>query len=210
MPQLTNLIAHTGGYPYTFSALNKLLSLQAGAKRRLEIHLDDFCGWPARPKDWTRLSPFLEAADGFQHIHVSGEYTEGWFRIWTGSVATTWEDAEFCLFGEWNRCDPKRGGRTKPLSSRFIEVCGMLGVARVRRLVVNLLCKGRKNDLSVSYWWDLLEKLPGIEELELNPTGVVASGGDVWKVSTVPAVLPALRRVWIAASERLNSRLGMQ
>ena len=53
----------------------------------------------------------------------------------------------------------------------------------------------------MSYWWELLEKLPAIEELELYPTGVGESGGGVWEVSTAPAVLPALRRVQIVAPE---------
>jgi hypothetical protein len=207
MPQLTNLIVHTNGYPHTFLPLNQLLLLPADAKRRLELHLSRFCGWIARLEDWTGLSPLLDAADRFQHIHFSGEHKEGWFRMWTGGAATTWEDAEFCLFAEWKDDFGDSGMRTSRLASQFVEVCGALGVARARRLAVHLTAvdwrkfKKRQNDLSESYWWKLLEKLPGIEELELYLTGVGASGGGVWKVSTAPAVLPALRRVRVVAPE---------
>jgi hypothetical protein len=204
MSQLTNLISHTSGYPHTFLLLNQLLLLPADAKRRLELHLSRFCGWIPGLEDWTGLSPLLDAADGFQHIHFSGEYKEGWFRMWTGGAATTWEDAEFCLFAEWKN---DYGG--SGMQSQFVKVCDALGVARARMLVVHLtavdrwkfIFKKRQNDLSESYWWKLLEKLPGIEELELYPTGVGASGGGVWKVSTAPAVLPVLRRVRIVAPE---------
>ncbi len=60
-----------------------------------------------RSRSWSRkvyliqrLSPIVEAANGFQHIHFSGEKEEGWFRMWAGNAATTWEDAKFCLYGK--------------------------------------------------------------------------------------------------------------
>jgi len=193
--------------------LNQVLSLHVGAKRRLELHLSKFCDWVSRLDVWTGLSPLIEAADGFQHIHFSGEYNIGWFRMWTGSATTAWEDAAFGLFVEWNQSGGNWNTHRIELGPCFIGVCGALGVGRARRLVLHLTAvdpwnffyKKRHNDLSKAFWWDLLEKLPGIEELELHPTGVGASGGEVWKVSTAPAVLPALRRVWIVAPELYDS-----
>jgi hypothetical protein len=208
MPQLRNVIAHTDFDLDNLLLLNQLLLLQPGARRRLEVHLSIFYGWLASVASevWSRISPLLEAVDGIQHIHLSGEYDDGWFRMWTGSAATTWEDAEFCLFMEWNR---SQGSSRRPMARRFVEACGALGVARARRLVVHLtavdrwefLCKHIPSDLSKTYWWDLLEKLPGIEELDLYPTGVGESSGRVWEVSATPAVLPSLRRVRIVDPE---------
>ena len=209
MPRLRNLILRSQGHPHVFLNLNQLLSLQPGAKRRLEIY-PSTSGLIASLEDWTGLSPLLEAMGGFQHIQVSGHYKEGRYRIWTGSPSTTWEDAEFCLFAEWGQIN--HYWITSKMASRFVEVCGALDVAQVRRLVVNLTAidrvnENKQNDLSVLYWWGLLEKLPRIEELELYLSGVGAPGGGAWEVSTVPAVLPALRRVRIVTPELDNPSL---
>ncbi|KAH9046744.1 hypothetical protein EDB84DRAFT_1575670 [Lactarius hengduanensis] len=198
MPHLMNLIAHTSYFPGSIVLLNQLLSLRAGAKRRVELHPPEFCGWAGR-KDWIEgLSPILKAADGFRHIHFSREQKEGWFRLWTGTAATAWEDAEFCIFSEWSELGGANAGRSD--SPRFVA----LGVAQVRKLVIDLPSPHpekfwyRKKDLSRSYWWELLEKLPGIEELELRST-VERRIAGAWEVSVAPAVLPALRRVRIVA-----------
>ncbi|KAH8989722.1 hypothetical protein EDB92DRAFT_840120 [Lactarius akahatsu] len=198
MPHLMNLIAHTSYFPGSVIFLNQLLSLRAGTKRRLELHPPEFCGWAGR-KDWIEgLSPILKAADGFRHIYFPGEQKEGWFCLWTGSAATAWEDAEFCIFSEWRQLRGPNASRSD--SSRFVA----LGVALVRKLVINLPSPHpekfwyRKNDLSESYWWDLLEELPGIDELELR-SAVEREIAAAWEVSVAPAVLPALRRVRIVA-----------
>lgn len=191
VPQLTNLVSHTTGTPDTFIVLNRLL-LNDSAKRRLELELPQCSGL----SETEGLLPVIEAAGGFQHVHFSGDLKKGWFRIWTGSVATTWEDARFCLFAEWERRTSSY--RDGSLPSLFRK----LGMAQARRLVINFphvhVWKYKLKDLSMSYWWRLLETLPGIEELELSLTGAGVPG-DVWKVSTNPAVLPALRRVRIVA-----------
>ncbi|KAH9174537.1 hypothetical protein EDB89DRAFT_549474 [Lactarius sanguifluus] len=200
MPHLMNVIAHTSFCPDTVIFLNQLLSLRPGAKRRLELHLSEFCDWIGH-NDWIEgLSPILEGAGGFQNIHFSGEQKEGWFRLWTGSAATVWEDAKFCIFAEWRQLG---GAYTRSdSSSRFVA----LGVAQARKLVIDLPSPHpekfwyRKKDLSLSYWWQPLEKLPGIEELELRST-VVRRIAGAWEVSKAPAVLPALRRVRIVAPE---------
>ncbi|KAH9051061.1 hypothetical protein EDB87DRAFT_1752156 [Lactarius vividus] len=179
MPQLESLIVHPGNFLKPFTLLNQSLLLNAGAKRRLELHLPEFCDWIGHE----------EAADGFRHIHFSGEQKEGRFRLWTGNAGTAWEDAEFCLFAEWR---PFGGANTSG------------GVAQARKLVIDLPSPHpekfsyTKKDLSESYWWELLEKLPGIEELELRST-VEGKIAGAWEVSVAPALLPAMRRVRIVA-----------
>src|SRR6266702_1060021 len=145
----------------------------------------------------------LVAVNGFRHIHLSGERKEGWFRMWTGSAATTWEDAEFCLYAEWGEVPRyQRYLHGNVSASHLIALCVVLVAARVHRLVIDSPSLG----MSKSYWWKLLEKLHGIEELELYPDSVSALGG-AWmenrakRAKRAPAVLSALRRVRIVASE---------
>lgn len=198
IPQLTTLVSHTANDPDTFIVLNRLLLLNDSAKRRLELQLSEFCGWCSIEG----LLPVIEAAGGFQHVHFSGALTKGWFRIWTGCAATTWEDAGFCLFAEWET------HVSYPNRSKLPSLFYGLGVAQVRRLVIDFphvdVWKYKLKNLSMSYWWRLFEVLPGIEELELSLTGAGVPGG-VWEVSTGPAVLPALRRVRIVADREYAS-----
>ncbi|KAH9174538.1 hypothetical protein EDB89DRAFT_1951419 [Lactarius sanguifluus] len=193
-PGYLNLVVRPTG-PTHFRLLNQLLLLHAGAKRRLELGAQGDC--------MDGLSSVVEAVNGFQHIHLSGGRKEGWFRIWTGGAATTWEDAEFCLCAEWTEV-PKyqRYLHGNVSASHLIALCDVLGAARVHRLVINSPSLG----MSKSYWWELLETLPGVEELELNSTSVDALG-SAWMENTAkrarkaPAVLPVLRKVRILASE---------
>ncbi|KAI9432486.1 hypothetical protein H4582DRAFT_1104110 [Lactarius indigo] len=202
MPQLRNLIVRPSD-PTQFRLLNQLLSLHAGAKRRLELGAQGSYDWIVNEDCMDGLSSVVEAANGFQHIHLSGGRKEGWFRMWTGGAATTWEDAEFCLCAEWSEVPKyRRYLRGNVSASHLIALCDVLGAARVHRLVIDSPSLG----MLKSYWWELLEKLPGIEELELYSTSVDALGG-AWianttrRASRAPAVLPALRKVRIRASE---------
>ena len=116
--------------------------------------------------------PVIEAAGRFQHVPISGDLKKGWFRIWTGCAATTWEDAGFCLVAAWEaHTDPYSDASISTLLSLFYGI----GVAQARRLVINFpdvdMWKFKPKDLSMSYWWRLFETLPGIEELELSLTG---------------------------------------
>jgi len=101
LPHLENLIVRPL-YPCDFLQLNRILSLPAGVKRRLE--------WSAQGDRYERgldddflegVSTLVEAANGFRHIRFSGERKEGCFRMWTGPTNTPWEDAEFCLSVKW-------------------------------------------------------------------------------------------------------------
>ena len=198
MPCLTNLITHTSNNPTSFMELNKLLLLNAGVKRRVEVQLLAFDRW-CDPSHWTStgMSTLINAVGGFQHIHFSGSSLAkgGWLRMWTGCFTTTWEDAEFCLVTQWK---DSGGYKYGDLRTPFIA----LGVTQVRRLIIDFphvnVWKYKPRDLSDAYWWEIL---PEIEELELYYTGIGQGGfwRHVWELRTAPAVLPALRRVRIGA-----------
>ena len=72
----------------------------------------------------------------------------------------------------------------------------MLGRETARRLVIDSSLPG----LPPTYWWDLLERLPGIEELELYSANVTALS-LARRVNKSPTVLPFLRRVLIVPSK---------
>ncbi|KAH9023104.1 hypothetical protein EDB85DRAFT_1992729 [Lactarius pseudohatsudake] len=202
MLQLRNLIVRPTG-PTHFTLLNQLLLLHAGAKRRLELGAQGSYDWIVNEDCMDGLSSVVEAVNGFQHVYLSGGRKDGWFRMWTGGATTTWEDAEFCLCAEWTEV-PKyqRYLHGNVSASHLIALCDVLGTARVHRLVINSPSLG----MSKSYWWELLEKLPGVEELELYSTSVDALG-SAWMENTAkrarkaPAVLPVLRKVRILVSE---------
>jgi len=58
----------------------------------------------------------------------------------------------------------------------FLTIAGVLCKKTARRLVIDSPFPG----LPTTYWWDLLEGLPGIEELELLSASVTALG-VAWK-----------------------------
>ncbi|KAI9432481.1 hypothetical protein H4582DRAFT_1883901 [Lactarius indigo] len=193
MPQLMDLVV-SATPPDQFIVLNQLLLLQVGARRRLELPSSAFHSKFFDMYSIDDLLPVVEATNRL-HIHFSGTQMEGWFRLWTGNAATTWEDAEFCLYTEW------RAARLSRENLRdLFALCDALGAARVRNLVIDSLTPA----LPKSYWWKLLENLPEIEELELSPTSVDVLG-SAWKVNKAPVVLPALQRVRIMGPKLDNS-----
>ncbi len=217
MPQLMHVIVHCTHDIDSFVLLNRLLLLPVGVKRRLElkcIRLGDDLGMEG-------ILPLLEATNGIQHLHFSGKLGDGWFRMWTGSTATAWEDSEFCLFTKWG--DGGRPHSDREISEfrhRIIALCDTLGAAQARRLVIDFPApytpykdawrwKPLKSlpGIKESYWWETLQRLPGIEELELHPARAVSRSvlvGGTWKVSRdrPPACwLPGLRRVQIIVPE---------
>jgi len=68
------------------------------------------------------LSPIVEVVNGFQHIHFSGEEKEGWFRMWTGNVAT-WEDAEFCFYAKWKGFTRNMRRNVTPTPAYLLLAC---------------------------------------------------------------------------------------
>ena len=183
MPELKHLIVHTYT-PREFILLNRQLLLHADAKRRMQLYMT-FPEFNLSPYWVDFLSPIAEAANGFKHVHVSGSQKEGRCRLWTGDTATTWEGAKFCLSLEWSAFDAES-------FHHFITMCDRLGVAQVRKLVIDSPNPG----LPALSWWKILETLPGIEELELYATSVVTLDA-AWSAESAPAVLPALRKVLI-------------
>jgi hypothetical protein len=184
MPQLTNLTVRAYS-PKEFTRLNQLLVLQVGAKKRMELPAALFQTSFFDRHGINDLLFLVGIADGFQHIHFSGGQKEGWFRLWTGNAVTTWEDAEFCLHVEW-----REPGLSRENLRYFMAFCGVLGAARVCRLVID-----SPSGLQKPYWSLILHKLPGIEEVELSPASV-----DMWKGIGAPTMLPALRRVRVIDS----------
>src|SRR6266404_7021358 len=101
LPHLENLIVRPL-YPCNFLRLNQILSLPPGVKRQLELGArGTYHDWVLDDNFLEGVSTFVEAANGFRHIHFSGERKEGCFRMWTGPTNTPWEDAEFCLSAKW-------------------------------------------------------------------------------------------------------------
>lgn len=199
MPQLMNLIVGADSAD-EFILLNRLLRPHVDAKRRLEMYVSEAYGYCSVLGSFDAhrinyLSQIVEAAYGFKNIHISGAPTECWCRLWTGGAVTTWEDAKFCLSFEW-------AGFRKESLHDFITVCDALGMARVRKLVIDSTYPGPP----MSTWWKFLERLPGIEELELYSASVDTLGA-AWKVNLAPAVLPALRRVRIVDPGEVTSPL---
>ena len=150
MPCLTTLITHTFDDPEAFMQLNRLLLLNAAVKRRVEVDQLQLHSWNDL-SHWvsTGMSTLINAAGGFQHIVHFSEKLEtsirAWFRMWTGCLSTTWEDAEFCLVTRWKDSGYISGDSRSP----FIA----LGVTQVRRLIIDFphVNKFKPRDLSKSY-----------------------------------------------------------
>ena len=220
MPQLMHVIVHCTCNPDSFVLLNRLLSLPVGVKRRLELETPELCAWLCDNNWMEDILPLLGATNGIQHLHFSGKLEAGWFRMWAGSTATTWEDSEFCLFEKWRFMGSYSGCAASESRRRFIALCDTLGAAQAQRLVIDFPApyspykdawKWKPLEslpgIKESYWWETLQRLPGIEELELHPARVVSRSvlvGGTWEVSCdrSPACwLPGLLRVQIVVPE---------
>jgi hypothetical protein len=193
MPQLVNLVVRAREAD-PFILLHRLLLSHVDVKWRLELYASaPYYEYSIHlsPYQIDCLSQIVKAADGFNHIQISGTLTEGWCRLWTGNALTTWEDAKFCFCFGWDGF----GFRKESLyhfTQDFMTTCVALGAARLRKLVIDSPQPG----LPMSSWWKLLGKLRGIEELELHLASVDTLGA-AWEVNLAPAVLPALRKVRI-------------
>ncbi|KAI0272852.1 hypothetical protein BGY98DRAFT_153059 [Russula aff. rugulosa BPL654] len=94
LPHLEELLVHANS-PRYFALLNQRLAIPRGAKRRLELRTLAVAGWARWLRWFNSLQPIIEAANGLRHVYLSGGAKEGTFRVWSGDVATTYEDAEF-------------------------------------------------------------------------------------------------------------------
>ncbi|KAH9174536.1 hypothetical protein EDB89DRAFT_2148108 [Lactarius sanguifluus] len=198
MPHLTNLVVRADS-PRFFVLLNEHLSLPKGAKRWLELHALAVAGWGRWARWFATLPPTIEAANGLKHAFLSCGAKEGIFRVWTGDMDPGCEDAEFCFNMYWygsptNPPDPCPTGLASPIFHLPV-LCDMLGASRVR----NLELEGH-SELPNSLWWELLQKLQAVEQLEIH-SGAATALYSAWDDVDAPTVLPAWQRVRFVRTE---------
>lgn len=192
MPHLTNLVVRADS-PRFFVLLHEHLSLPKGAKRRFVLHTYAVAGWDRWARWFATFPSIIEAANGLQYAYLSGGAKEGSFRVWTGMDPND-EDAEFYFNMYWYGSPTNPPDSYPPsLSSPMFHLptlCDMLGAStRVR----NLELEGYP-ELPNSYWWELLQNLQAVEQLEIH-LGAVRALYTAWDDVNAPAVLPALQRV---------------
>jgi hypothetical protein len=196
LPHLKEFSVHADS-PRYFALLNQRLALPRGAKRRMELRTLAVAGWGRWLRWFNALLPIIEAANGLQHVSLSGGAKEGTFRVWSGDVATAYEDAEFS-FGMYWYGSPMMTTMDQRLTSPIFHLgglCDLLGATkRGRTLMLVGDPKPTRVDLPTFCWRMLLEKLPAIEELELH-ANVVKALYTAWEEVGAPAVLPALRQI---------------
>lgn len=198
MPHLMNLAVRADS-PRFFVLLHEHLLLPKGAKRRLLLHTYAVAGWDRWARWFATFPSIIEAANGLQYAYLSVGAKAGAFRVWTG-VDPVCEDAEFYFDMYW------RGSPTSPpdpyppsLSSPVFHLpvlCDMLGAStRVR----NLELEGY-SELPNSFWWELLQKLQAVEQLEIH-SGAVRALYTAWNDVEAPTVLPSLQGVRLVRTE---------
>ncbi|KAI9432485.1 hypothetical protein H4582DRAFT_1104051 [Lactarius indigo] len=193
MPHLTNLVVHADS-PRFFVLLNEHLSLPKGAKRWLKLRVLAVAGWDRWARWFASLPPTIGAANGLNHAYLSGEAKEGTFRVWTGDTDSACEDAEFCFDMYWYESppDPPPDPCLTSLASPIFHLpvlCDMLGASRAR----NLTLEGH-SELPNSFWWELLQRLQAVEQLEIHSDAANALY-SAWDGIDAPVVLPALQSV---------------
>jgi hypothetical protein len=205
MPCLTNLIVHADS-PRFFAMLNRRLALPPTSKRQLVLHTLAISGWGRWARWFAFLLPFIKAANGLQHVYLTGGAKEGTFRTWTGDAATAYEDAEFGFKMYWyGSPDSHFMNVTSPILL-LDGLCDLLGATKHgRRLILEEDLA--RSELPASWWWKLLEKLPAVEVLEIHPNvGKVLY--TAWNGADAPVVLPALRQVQFMQNEASVSSIA--
>ena len=198
LPLLEELLVHTDS-PRYFALLNQRLALPRGAKRRLELRTLAVSGWARWLRWFNALLPIIEAANGLQHVYLSGGAKEGTFRMWSGDVAATYEDAEFSFEMYWYG-SPTTTTMDQSITSPIFHLgglCYLLGATKCgRTLMLGDDPLPTRVELPTFCWWTLLEKLPAVEELELH-ANVVKALYTAWEEVGAPAVLPALHQIHV-------------
>ena len=198
MPHLTNLFVRADS-PRFFVLLHEHISLPEGAKRGFELHTYAVAGWDRWARWFATFPSIIEAANGLQYAYLSGGAKEGSFRVWTGGDPSG-EDAEFYFDIYWYGSpttppDPDPPSLSSPMF-HLPSMCDMLGAStRVR----NLGLEGYA-ELPASFWWELLQKLHAVENLEIHSDAMRALF-TAWDDANAPAVLPALQRVRLMRTE---------
>jgi hypothetical protein len=198
LPHLEEFSVHADS-PRYFALLNQKLALPRGAKRRMELRTLAVAGWSRWLRWFNALLPIIEAANGLQHIYLSGGAKEGTFRMWSGDVATTYEDAEFSFEMYWYG-SPMMTTTDQRLTSPIFHLgglCDLLGATKCgRTLMLGGDPTPTRVELPMFCWWMLLEKLPAVEKLELR-ADVVKALYTAWEEVGAPAVLPALHQIHV-------------
>ncbi|KAH9046746.1 hypothetical protein EDB84DRAFT_1558097 [Lactarius hengduanensis] len=155
--------------PRHFVLLAMQLAIPETAQKRLAVRTLAAPGWGFWARWLEALPPLYSAREGLQHILISGGPTCGCFRAWTDGP---YDDmARFCFEMEWHGSPPAPDGvRAIELTSPFYRLhtlCDELKAARVSRVVV----EGDPGRVVVpdDYWYQLLARLPAVEELWLYP-----------------------------------------
>ncbi|KAH9174535.1 hypothetical protein EDB89DRAFT_1951406 [Lactarius sanguifluus] len=155
--------------PRHFVLLAMQLAIPETARKRLAVRTLAAPGWGFWARWLEALPPLYSARGGLQHILISGGPTRGCFRAWTDGP---YDDmARFCFEMEWHGSPPAPDGvRAIELTSPFYRLhtlCDELKAARVSRVVV----EGDPGRVVVpdDYWYQLLARLPAVEELWLYP-----------------------------------------
>ena len=198
LPHLEEISVHADS-PRYFALLNQRLALPRGAKRRLELRTLAVAGWDRWLRWFNILLPIIEAANGLQHVCLSGGAKEGTFRLWSGDVDTAYEDAEFSFEMYWYG-SPMMTTMDQHLTSPIFHLgglCDLLGATKCGR---TLMLEGDPSptrvELPAFCWWMLLEKLPAVEELELD-ANLVKALYTAWEEVGAPAVMPALHQIHV-------------
>jgi len=168
--------------PAIFTILHRRLTLPDGAKRRVSarsLDLGDSAFWAPS------LLTLIKVAKGLRHMWLDCGTVEGVVRLWTGDLGH--EEAVFSFELCWWWLSGSGG-----LIFRLAELCNLLGVENV--LTFSLSTHLDPINLARRYWWNLLGKLPAVEELELN-ADAMRELMFAWDHNDAPAVLPALRSV---------------
>jgi hypothetical protein len=173
LPHLEEFVVHADS-PRYFVLLNQRLTLPRCAKRCLELRMLAVAGWHRWHRWFTALLPTIETANGLQHIYLCGGAKEGTFRMWSGDTATSFEDAELGLEIYWYGSPQMKTvlHYTSPIF-HLGGLCDLLGATKSGRFLV-LEGDPAGAELPASCWWELLEKLPAVEKLELHPNAVNA------------------------------------
>jgi hypothetical protein len=198
LPHLKEFSVHSDS-PRYFVLLNQRLALPRGAKRRMELRTLAVAGWDRWLRWFYALLPIIEAANGLQHVYLSGGAKEGTFRVWSGDMDTTYEDAEFSFEMYWYG-SPMMTTMDQRLTSPIFHLgglCDLLGATKCgRTLVLGGDPTPTRVKLPALCWWMLLKKLPAVEELGLR-ANVVKVLYTAWKQVGAPAVLPALHLIHV-------------
>ena len=202
MPHLKDFSVHADS-PRYFTLLNQRLALPRGAKRRLELRTLAVAGWGRWERWFITLLPIIEAANGLQHVYLSGGAKEGTFRTWTGDMSTVHEEAELFFEVYWYG-SPTSGMDNEHLTSPIFHLgglCDLLGATKHgRRLVLEGESTPTRSELPPLCWWRLLEKLPAVEKLEVH-ANVAKALYTAWEEADAPPVLPALQQIQVVPTD---------